>query len=251
MNNAALLARNFYSTKNTSLVLNHGSKPYVLKIHDMPAEDRPREKLIKYGPTVLNLAELLAVVFNTGSKKEDVLTMTKRLLKEYGHKSLVSQKNVKQLEKQLGIPENKACQLVACLELGKRLFISPNQPFKFLRSPEQVFEYVKDIRHLTKEHLRGIYLNNHYHLIHDEVISIGTLDTNIVHPREVFKPAIEHSASALILVHNHPSGVAKASEADIKVTKQLIEAGKLLGITLLDHVIVTKNKFTSVPVDYN
>jgi DNA repair protein RadC len=104
---------------------------------------------------------------------------------------------------------------------------------------------------LTKEHLRGIYLNNHYHLVHDEVISIGTLDANIIHPREVFKPAIEHSASALILVHNHPSGIATPSEADVLVTKQLIEAGKLLGILLLDHIIVTKDKFISIPVDYN
>jgi DNA repair protein RadC len=106
------------------------------------------------------------------------------------------------------------------------------------------------MRDLPKEHLRGLYLDTHYQLIHDEVISIGSLTSNIIHPREVFRPALEYSASAVILAHNHPSGVAKPSEADILITRQIVEAGKILGISLLDHVIVTKTKFESVPSDY-
>lgn len=106
------------------------------------------------------------------------------------------------------------------------------------------------MRDLPKEHLRGLYLDSHYRLIHDEVISIGSLTSNIIHPREVFRPALEYSASAVILAHNHPSGVPKPSEADLAITRQIVEAGKILGISLLDHVIVTKAKFESIPAEY-
>ena len=107
------------------------------------------------------------------------------------------------------------------------------------------------MRDLPKEHLRGIYLNSRYKVIHDEVISIGTLTSNIVHPREVFKPALEYSATAVILAHNHPSGSTKPSTDDILVTKQLIETGKILGVELLDHIIITKNSFASIKADYH
>jgi len=106
------------------------------------------------------------------------------------------------------------------------------------------------MRTLSKEHLRGIYLNAHHKVIHDEVISIGTVNANIIHPREVFKPALEYSAAAVVLVHNHPSGEVGPSDADVDVTKQLIEAGKLLGIALVDHVIVTKDTFQSIALSY-
>ena len=107
------------------------------------------------------------------------------------------------------------------------------------------------MRDLPKEHLRGLYLDNHYRLIHDEVISIGSLTSNIIHPREVFRPALEYSASAVILAHNHPSGIPKPSESDMAITLQIVEAGKILGIGLLDHVIITKTKFGSIPADYS
>jgi len=113
-----------------------------------------------------------------------------------------------------------------------------------------VFDYVADMRALGKEHLRGLYLNNHYKVIHDEVISIGTLDANIVHPREVFRPALEYAASAVILVHNHPSGECTPSGADIAITEQLIKAGSLIGIELIDHIVVTKERFASIPASY-
>jgi DNA repair protein RadC len=107
------------------------------------------------------------------------------------------------------------------------------------------------MRDLPKEHLRGIYLNTHHRIVHDETISIGTINTSITHPREVFKPGIEYGAVAVILVHNHPSGVVTPSEADIEITKQLVTAGKIVGIHLIDHVIVGKDSFASVNVDYN
>lgn len=240
-----------YHLSESNIITEHGEKTYKLHIKDLPEEEKPREKLIKYGPSVLSSAELLAVLLNTGTKKEGVLEMTNRLLKEYGDKAIVDQRDPKKVQGALNIPLVKACQIVACFELGRRSFKTRTGGAVHLRTPKQVFEYVKDMRELSKEHLRGLYLDNHYRLIRDEVISIGSLTANITHPREVFRPALEYSASAMILVHNHPSGVVKPSESDIEITKQLVEAGKILGIHLLDHVIVTKKEYTSVPVKYD
>jgi DNA repair protein RadC len=226
-------------------------KQYVLKLRDLPADEKPREKLVKYGPSVLSLAELFAVVLNVGTKKEEVLTMSRRLLKEYGDSAIVNQKDPAKIRELLDIPIGKACQVIATFELGRRFFKTPDgrRPLT-IRTASQVYVYLKDMQDLPKEHLRGLYLDAHYQLIHDEIISIGTLTSNIIHPREVFRPALEYSASAVILAHNHPSGVAKPSDADVAITRQIVEAGKILGISLLDHVIITKNKFESVPVEY-
>lgn len=226
-------------------------KKYVLRLRDLPAEDKPREKLIAHGPAVLSVAELLAIILNVGTKKEDVLAMSRRLLKEYGDSVIVTQKDPSKVKEMLGIPLGKACQLVACFELGRRLFkTSDGKRPIVIRTASQVYNYLRDMRDLPKEHLRGLYLDSHYQLIHDELISIGTLTSNLVHPREVFRPAIERSAAALILAHNHPSGIPKPSDADLLVTTQIIEAGKVLGIGLLDHVIIAKNKYQSVPGEY-
>jgi DNA repair protein RadC len=231
---------------------NENDKQYVLKLRDLPPNEKPREKLAKYGPSVLSLEELFAIVLNVGTKKEEVLSMSRRVLKEYGDNAIVNQKDPKKVSEMLDIPLGKACQIVACFELGRRFFKAPDgkKPIT-IRTASQVYAYLKDMQDLPKEHLRGLYLDAHYQLIHDEVVSIGTLTSNIIHPREVFRPALEYSASALILAHNHPSGVSKPSDADIAITRQIVEAGKILGISLLDHVIVAKNKFESVPVEYS
>ena len=230
---------NTYVQKDGDLLLGVGEKQYVLKIRDMVPEDKPREKLMQHGPAHLSVAELLAVVLAVGTKKEEVLAMSHRLMKEYGDTGLVDQKDPKKLEEMLDIPIAKACQIVACFELGRRFFKNPNarKPVT-LRTATQVYEYLKDMRDLQKETLRGLYLDAHYMVIHDEVISIGSLTSNIVHPREVFRPALEYSASAVILVHNHPSGVATPSDADIRITRDLVRAGQLLKIEVLDHIIL-------------
>lgn len=244
-------ARVLYLQNTEDLILDNQEKQYVLRVRDLPTEEKPREKLMKYGPATLSVAELLMVVLNAGTKKEGVLAMSRRLIKEYGDSAMVNQRDPKKMSEALEIPLVKACQLVACFELGRRFFKTADGKHPLtIRTAKQVFDYLKDMRDLPKEHLRGLYLDTHYQLIHDEVISIGSLTSNIIHPREVFRPALEHSASAVILAHNHPSGVAKPSEADILVTRQIVEAGKILGISLLDHVIVTKTKFESIPADY-
>ncbi|HEX4104227.1 MAG TPA: DNA repair protein RadC [Candidatus Paceibacterota bacterium] len=250
---------NIYSQEVRDFVLDEGfggtgkqgEKQYVLRLRDLPVEEKPREKLLKFGPGTLSMSELLMVVFGTGTKKEDVRGMSQRLLKEYGESVIVNQKDPKKIQEALGIPLVKACQVVACFELGRRFFktAGAKKPLT-VRTARQVFEYLKDMRELSKEHLRGLYLDSHYQLIHDEMISVGSLTTNIVHPREVFRPALEYAASAVILAHNHPSGVATPSEADVAITRQIVEAGKILGISLLDHVVITKTKFESVGVDY-
>ncbi len=247
-----LQSKLYIQRTNLELVLDDAEKVYELKLRDLPIDEKPREKMMKYGPAHLSVAELVAVVLGVGTKREEVLTMSRRLLKEYGESAIVHQKDPKKIKDLLGIPLVKACQVVACFELGRRFFKTADgrKPLT-LRTASQVFDYLKDMRDLTKEHLRGLYLDSHYQLIHDEIISIGSLTSNLVHPREVFRPALEYSASAVILAHNHPSGVAKPSEADIAVTRQIIEAGKILGIGVLDHVIIGKSKFESIPAEYS
>lgn len=244
-----------YTITDTNLMLIDAShlsleKPYILKVRDMPTEDKPREKLLKYGPSNLTVAELLAVVMNTGTKNEEVLTMATRVLKEYGERALTSQIDAKALAKDLKIPDMKAAQIVACNELGRRFHQKNKAGLTVVRTAKDVFNYAKDMANLPKEHLRGIYLNTHYRVIHDEVLSIGTINANMIHPREVFRPALEYGAAAVILVHNHPSGIPTASATDIEITEQLVTAGKIMGIPLIDHVIIGNNKYTSIDVQY-
>lgn len=228
------------------IITNSELKPYVLPIRDLPLEQKPREKIFREGPSVLSLAELLAIILNTGTKKEEVLAMTSRIIKEYGEKSIATERNPKKLALDLDIPIIRATQIVAAIELGRRLFERNPSGAQIIRSAKDIHHYTKNMWDLQKEHLRGIYLNNHYKVIHDEIISIGTIDANIVHPREVFRPALEYAAAAVILVHNHPSGNLTPSDADVAVTKQLIDVGKLLGIELIDHVIVSSQGFSSI-----
>lgn len=239
-----------YTFASGHLVLDNSNRRYILKIRDLPNEEKPREKMLLHGPSVLSIQELLAVILNTGSTKEGVLEMSSRVMSEYGEQSIMNSKNPKKLSEDLDIPIGKATQIVATAELGRRFFQKNTSAAPVIRTAQEVFDYVKDMRELSREHLRGIYLNTHYKVIHDEIISIGTVDTNIVHPREVFKPALEYSAAAVILVHNHPSTSIEPSQADLETTKQLVAAGDLLGIDLVDHVIVTKDSYASIPVQY-
>jgi DNA repair protein RadC len=225
-------------------------RKYVLKFRDLPSESKPREKLVSQGPEALSIQELLAVVLSVGTTKEDVLTMSKRILREYGEKVAVSERSAEKLSKDLDIPLIKACQVVAVGELGRRFYERNASGFTVVRTAKEVYEHVRDMQNLPKEHLRGLYLNTHNQIIHDEVISIGTINSNIVHPREVFRPAVEYNAVAVILVHNHPSDNAEPSTQDVEVTNQLIEAGRIMGIHVLDHVVITKSSFTSVNAKY-
>lgn len=239
-----------YKISEKSLILRHGlalGRQYkISKVKDLPDSEKPREKLLVSGPTALSSTELLAVVLGIGTKKEEVLSMSSRLLREYGEKAIIHQKDPKAIARELKIPEIKACQIVACFELGRRFFLKTPGGSITVRNSAQAFSHLKEMGNLNKEQFRGLYLNSRYQLVHDEVISIGTLNASLVHPREVFKPALEYSAAAIIVAHNHPSGSLKATAADQEITNQLIEAGKILEIEVLDHLIIAKNKYASI-----
>ncbi len=235
-----------YQIKDHNLVINRNKKYNILAVKDRAEDDKPREKMLKLGAEALSSAELLAIILSVGTKKEEVLTMADRILKDYGKNAIINEKNPAKLEKEFGLPLVKSCQIVACFELGRRFFKEETGGTVTIRNAKQAFVHLKDMSNLNKEHFQGLYLNSRYKLIHSETISIGTLDASIIHPREVFRPAIEHGASAVIVAHNHPSGTLKATSDDLEVTKKLQEAGDLLGIELLDHLIISKNKFISL-----
>ena len=217
---------------------------YKLKVKEMPFEERPREKLKKYGPDVLRNYELLSILLGKGTRREGVFQIAKRVIEEYGSKAIANETNVEKIKKLLGLGDVHACQVVACFELGRRFFGKPKEIY--IRTPEDAYEYLKDMGKLNKEYFRGLYLDVKNKLIRDEVISIGTLTTNLIHPREVFQPAIKYSAVGLILAHNHPSGDPSPSEDDVKVTEQIIKVGKIMEIDILDHIIIGDNKFVSL-----
>lgn len=222
------------------------SRDYILTIHDLPSEEKPRQKLMSQGPQSLTMRELLAVALNTGSTKEDVIEMSNRIMKEYGEKTILSETDPERLSSDLDIPIGKACIIVAVGEIVRRQSDKSQAGFVNIHNAQNVFDYLQDMRNLPKEHLRGLFLNSHSRIIRDEVISIGTVNSNIIHPREVFRAGIECNAAAVVLAHNHPSGEVTPSSEDIEITNQLVQAGKILGITVLDHVIITKDKFISI-----
>ncbi len=235
-----------YKILDRNLPLVHGPVYRIPQVKDLPDQEKQREKMLANGAASLSSAELLAVVLGVGTKKEEVLMMAHRLLKEYGEKGIAYQKNPHLIERDLSIPIAKACQIVACFELGRRFYQKKPGGSVTIRTERQAFDHLKDMGKLQKEQFRGLYLNAHYQLVHDEVISIGTLTAALVQPREVFRPALEYSAAAVIIAHNHPSGVLKATKADLEVTSKLAEAANILDIELLDHLIIGRDKYVSI-----
>jgi len=219
---------------------------YRIRLKELEEEKKPREKLIKYGPDVLKNFELLSIILNTGYKGLNVLELSRMIIKDYGSKAIAHEKNVGRLMQTLGIPQVKACQIIAVFELGKRFFLEDKGRIPTIKDPEDVYKHLSDMKKLQKEHFRGLYLNTRNRLIHDEVISIGSLNLSIVHPREIFRPAIEYGAAAIILAHNHPSGDPQPSDDDIKITQQITEVGKMMEIYVLDHLIIGEDGYVSL-----
>ncbi len=222
------------------------SAEYKFHLKQIPKEQRPREKLIKYSPDVLKNEELMAIILNIGYREETVMELSHRIIKEYGSKAMAQEKNVGRLMENLGIPLVKACQIVACFELGRRFFEEEPGRFPTIRSLEDAYRYLKGMKKLKKEQFRGLYLNTRNKIIHDEIISIGTLTANLVHLREVFQPAIEYLAAGIIIAHNHPSGDPSPSKDDLAVTRQMVEVGKTMAIEVLDHIIIGNERHISL-----
>lgn len=212
------------------------------KIKDLPKVERPREKLIQYGPEKLSNSELLAILLGSGKKGENVIELANKILKKFKAESLPNL-SFDDLKNYSGLGPAKACEIVACFELGKRLL--KDKKATLIMSPKEVWEELKDIRDNKKEHFIAFFLDTRNQVIKREVVSVGSLNANLVHPREVFEPAVRDLAAQIILAHNHPSGDPEPSEDDLLLTKKLVESGKILGIEVFDHIIVAKDSFFS------
>lgn len=216
-----------------------------LFVSDLPKVDRPREKMVQKGSSALSDAELLAVILGRGTHGAGVLTIADEIVRRYGIARLPSVA-LRDLETIKGVGTAKACQMLACMELGRRIFHSEDEPSVVIRRPEDAASLGKELSGARKEHFCSLYLDTRNRVIRKETISIGTLNASLVHPREVFQPAVECSAASVILVHNHPSGEAEPSREDLLLTKRLVSAGEIMGIDVLDHVIVARHGFVSL-----
>lgn len=213
-----------------------------LRLKDQPASERPRERLAAKGPNALSRAELIAILLRTGLKGANVVEIGQQLVTQYGSLHALAHASLEDLQKVKGIGRDKAVTLVAAFALARQLADEQNSEGRLLDTPEAVANAVREnVRLCPVETFFVLLLNTRRRLMATpQKISDGILDSILVHPREVFKPAITANASAIVLVHNHPSGDPTPSEADIKVTRDLIRAGQLLKIDVLDHVIVGK-----------
>ena len=219
---------------------------YSITIKDMPETMRPREKLVARGESVLSDRELLAIVLGSGTVNLSALDVADLLLVEYGGIRSLKELSLEELTRIKGIGPAKAVSIKAAVELGVRIARDVQDKI-LIKSPEDVKDLVmEEMRFFDREHFRAIYLDRKGGVLAVEDISVGGLHSSIVHPREVFKSAVKRNAASLILVHNHPSGDPTPSNEDIEVTRRLIEAGTLMGIEVLDHVIIGDNKYCSM-----
>ncbi|MGL4731038.1 MAG: RadC family protein [Clostridium sp.] len=218
-----------------------------IKINDLPKSERPREKLLRYGSEMLSNAELLAIVLRTGSKNEDVIGLCNRIVKNCNGLNGLLNSSISDFMSLKGIGEAKATQLVALCELSKRFkSFKSGCDYKII-SPSSAANYImEDMRYLKKEYLKLIMLNTKNIVIAVKDISIGSLNSSIVHPREVFVEAIKNNCASVIICHNHPSGDPTPSNEDINVTKRLKECGKIIGIEVLDHIIIGNGIYVSL-----
>lgn len=216
-----------------------------MKIKDLPKHQRPREKLRIKGVSSLKNAELLAILLRTGKKGKNVLELADNILIKHTLKHLpgLSFDNLITIK---GIDEGKACTILAAFEFTRRALEVTEASLPIINTSMDVLNHVSHIRVHKKEHFIALYLNARNQVIQTETISVGTLNASIVHPREVFEPAIRVSAAQVILAHNHPSGNTDPSDADILITKRLVEVGNMLGIDILDHVIIAESGYTSL-----
>ncbi len=216
-----------------------------MSIKDLPKHERPREKMLAVGVENLSEAELLAVLFRTGRAGNSVLDIAREVLKKYPKEVLlgVTYDDLKSIK---GLDIGKICTLLAAFELARRaLAVAPTTRPR-INSIDDALTHLYTIRQKKQEHFVALYLNARNELIHQTTISVGTVNASLVHPRDVFAPALEHNATAIIVGHNHPSGDATPSPEDLTVTSRLREAGKLLGINLLFHTIVTADNYAIV-----
>ncbi len=217
---------------------------YIIK--KLPLETRPREKLKKFGPSVLTNEELLAIILRNGTKDKNVLSVAREILLTLGLDNINSE-SLNKLKKIKGVGEVKALTLLAALELGKRsLNMSDNYNKKIIKNSDDAYRYFKDeLENSKQEKLIAIFLDTKKRVINSKIIFIGTLDQSLVHPRDIFREALEANAKSLIIMHNHPTGEIAPSMEDDLFTSKLVSTGKIVGILVIDHLIIGHNKYYS------
>ncbi|NBI29780.1 RadC family protein [Chengkuizengella marina] len=216
-------------------------------LSDVPENDRPRERMLQYGAHVLTDSEIIAILLRTGSYDESAITLAQKLLKKLGGLRQLVDASTEQFIEMKGIGPAKALQIQAGIELGRRLAKSKLEHYITIKSPGDAAKYImEDLRYLKKEHFICLFLNTKNQLIAQETLSMGSLNASIVHPREVFRAAIKRSSASIICVHNHPSGDPTPSPEDIEITNRLLEAGQVIGIEVLDHLIIGDQSFISL-----
>ena len=214
-------------------------------IHDLPVDERPRERLVKFGEQALSAQELLQLILGRGVAGESVAVTAQKLLAQFGSLQKLAEASIEELSSIRGIGLAKSAQIKAAFEISRRLSTQvPSYKSKELNDPEKVYRLIKNkLRDYHKEHFYIIALNSRNYSIAE--VSVGSLNASVVHPREVFAEAIKNKAASVILAHNHPSGDPEPSEDDLLLTKKLVESGKILGIEVFDHIIVAKDSFFS------
>lgn len=221
------------------------SQSYVLR--DIPHEERPRERMMQNGASALSNAELLAILIRTGTANESAVRVAERLLMQVGNIRHLVDMSVEEMTQVKGIGPTKAIQLKAGIELGRRLSRATFNETVTIRKPADAADLLmEELRYLQKEHFVCLFLNTKNHVLHQETLSMGSLNASIVHPREIFRAAIKHSSASVICAHNHPSGDPTPSPEDIQLTHRLVEAGQLIGIDVLDHLIIGDRKYISL-----
>ena len=218
-------------------------------VRDLPEDERPREKLLASGAASLSDVELLAILLRTGTRTQSVLHVAEEVLAKYRDRGLVSVVHMApaELAEVKGIGQAKAATILAAVELGRRLASKAAEKFETIHGPEDVAAYaMPHFRYELREHFAVMLLDTKNHVLGMPTVSVGSLSASIVHPREVFRVAIQQAAASIILLHNHPSGDPSPSQEDIAVTEQLIKVGKIMNLPVLDHIIIGDNKFISL-----
>ncbi len=220
---------------------------YSPTIKELPAEERPRERLHAYGAQALTTAELLAILIRTGNAERSAVSLGEYLLAEFGSIKGVASASLEQIAHVKGLGEAKAAQIKAAVEFGNRLALFTEDAKPSIGGPRDVANLLmSDLRYQKKEHLKSLLMDTKNRVLAVRTVSIGDLSSSIVHPREVYKDAVVASAASIIVAHNHPSGDPTPSAEDVAVTKRLIQAGEIMGIDLLDHIVIGDGVFVSL-----